>query len=209
MHKLPQQETFPAYVARLSAYGLRSVGHGMFSKVFQHPTLQNVVIKVVSNRDYNYLRFLKWAAKQPHNPYVPTIYATITCGPARKRFTIVFMEKLKSLGYGRANRLLDELFREKGVIDLLDPESPGQVRKLLRRTIRSSNDENLQEVCKYVLKHHGGNTDMHYGNFMLRGRQLVFTDPVMTHFEYAGSDFPDPLWVCKDKNESGRAAKRR
>ena len=192
-------EPFPAYVARLSkVHGLKALGAGMFSKVFQHPTLPSVVVKVVCSKDRNYLQYLHWASKRQDNPYVPRLYDIFTYGQGCNRYSIIFMEKLRAVPHSRLWPKLDKLFAQRDVLDWLDPDAPGTVRKLLRRTIRTTNDENLREVCKYVLEHHGSNTDMHHGNFMLRGSQVVFTDPVMSHFEYEGDDFPAPFWVSKE-----------
>lgn len=199
MHDLYVNETLPAYVARLAKqHSLKTLGAGMFAKVFQHPTLEDVVVKVVSNHDRNYLQYLRWALVRQHNPYVPQLYDFYTCGRGKKKFSIVFMEKLKAAPYCRLLPKLDRLFNERGAIDLLDPDRPGVVRQLLRRTIKRTEDDNLREVCKYVLEKHGRNTDMHHGNFMLRGPQVVFTDPVMSYIDYYDDDFPDPLWLSKE-----------
>jgi hypothetical protein len=195
--ELLTEEPLAAYVSRLAKeHGIKELGSGMFSKVFQHPKLGDVVVKVVSNKDRNFIRYLTWAIEHQDNPFVPKLLDIHSHGARRKdKFTIVFMEKLKRPSHANLSAKLDKLFGVDNVLDSLESARIATNQVVLRKALRNKElDPNLREVLKYLLDEHGEDLDMHDGNFMLRGGQVVFIDPVLSAFDY---DNPAPLWYDK------------
>jgi len=194
--ELLTEEPLAAYVSRLAKkHGIKELGSGMFSKVFQHPKLGDVVVKVVSNRDRNFLRYLTWAIEHQDNPYVPKLL-DLRVQPGRKqgKYTIVFMEKLRPITPSRLRPKLAKLFGREDAFKLLSSDRADVTYRLLRRAVEGGDlDPHLEELIKYLLDEHE-QFDMHEGNFMLRGNQLVFTDPVYSDFNY---DDPEPAWYDK------------
>lgn len=155
---------------------LRDLGEGCWGTVFEHPTDKNIVVKVFDREDNAYFAYLKWAVENQSNVYAPKIYSA----HESDSIGIVFMERLEPLGpkqfknFSETHFKLDTLRRSYvSSATLMDntllstvayKESP-DFRSLLRFLMDVARDG------RYVV-------DLHDGNAMMRGNQVVVTDPI-------------------------------
>ena len=120
-----------------------------------------------------YLSYIKQLSKlETHNPYTPEIYGVrIYEGKPDSGF-VVAMERLKPLdGSGRTKAWAFKDFMQEFRMD----------RGLASLGIRLDVPAQLSELSKVLLtakKNSRGSWDMHQGNFMMRKKQLVVTDPL-------------------------------
>jgi len=97
-------ETAYEYVKRLGKLGIQSLGKGMYGQVFQHPTMPNVVVKLLLETDPMYQKYVTFCQKHQSNPYVPKIIGVESAQKAfdtkdrwnleQANLYLVFMEKL-------------------------------------------------------------------------------------------------------------------
>lgn len=206
------EETASQYEARLvKTLGIRRLGAGLFSSVFQHPVYHNVVVKVVRRVDDAYLRYAEWCMTQgTRNPWLPWIISMVPVTldyeahpqygkpdpkakipkgrflPASK-FTggdtfIVFMQRMETA--------YKEDIRE--AIDYIASTLPDDIAEELylhdEKSFLGFDQEHWYEIAKHTTDGHlaafaqravaEGFDDIHDGNVMMRGNQLVFVDPV-------------------------------
>ena len=181
-----EAEQYNAYLDRLSRSGIKSLGSGRTGTVFQHPTLPNVAVKVYARqRRENSHKWYKWCESHQQNPFVPKIYHL------RKEdnlqfyekdstsFHIVFMEKLERVTFTTLLRFVQK--NELQAAMVLASENKGffigpqiEIDKVQDKNLRAV----LTTVRKLSLSQRFASGDMHRKNFMRRGKQLVFTDPV-------------------------------
>lgn len=129
------------------------IGEGMFSQVFEiTPT---IVLKVITREDEAYTDYIKIAkVKNALNPFYPKIIHIYK--------NLIFLEKLEC---------------SKNALDIVC-----EIEKyLISDTITYIQDTYFREVLTdiYYLayaKHYC--PDIHTGNVMFRGKQLVITDPL-------------------------------
>jgi hypothetical protein len=68
------EERYDDYVDRLTkTLGIKQLGFGKFSTVFQHPVYHNVAVKLVGANDPHYVTFIRRCAKLPDNPWLPKV----------------------------------------------------------------------------------------------------------------------------------------
>lgn len=170
--KLPErikpQGTLEAYSAKLYAEGYREIGRGLFSDAWAK---DNVVVKVARN-DMGYDRFLEYALAYQHNPYFPKIYHVARYEGVESwnnpygYATVVTMEKLRSVENTKKGRKTSDRVE-------LDAEGVSKVP--------FDNSPEYREAMKVLkeLKKEVRRIDLHDGNIMYRGKQLVITDPVV------------------------------
>jgi len=160
-------ETYKEYTDRLEQQlKIQKLGEGSFGKVYQHPTLPNVVVKVVNkdNANWDWWGFVK---EQPKNPWVPKLYGLhdLVLDNSTAGFA-VFMEKLEPM----------QAMGWEGVRDFFFPFDVYD-RNKWRLFAQRCKDKHLAAVahylgnCKWLL-------DVSRKNVMLRGHQPVFVDPV-------------------------------
>lgn len=122
------EETVKDYTERLvKTLGIKELGSGFYSSVFQHPIYRNVAVKLCRRRDPASISYLRKAAENPDNPWFPKVISIhkVTFHPegTSKRKAerdlygdlqnylthIVFMQKLKPVTrkqYSDAVRLM-------------------------------------------------------------------------------------------------------
>jgi hypothetical protein len=179
---------------------MKTVGSGAYAVVYQHPQHTTMVVKV-AEQGQDALAWLSFVANNQNNPYVPKIYDVKRFQSNRAKQTghwladsthyyVVFMEKLSSY-----DKLSDEakeivLFQhfgpivnkwtERHTVDNLfnviigDPRFIRGMKTQSRRSgVPSPALVQVMDVLdrmKYL--------DVHDQNVMMRGKQLVFVDPV-------------------------------
>ena len=145
------------------------LGRGFAGHVFQHPTMKDVAVKVVHGDDENYLKFARWAKKNSHNPFVPKIHGIENVvDDDGDKYVIIFMEKLQSMSLAAYKRFVE---------DDLGADAEELTGADIEIAARETEDGDLRQVLKFLLKFDDA-LDLHDDNFMLRGKQVVFTDPL-------------------------------
>lgn len=157
---------------------LQNIGSGAYAKVYSRNDL-NVVFKVGDAEDNSgYMSYLKALSQvKTKNPYFPKIYeASIVRGRnSYDSVLVVAMERLRELEYVSLQKLrpvidwfdnnawhIDRLFELSKLLGIKYPIHLSQALRVLQKAYKTS----------------GGSFDLHAGNFMLRGEQLVITDPI-------------------------------
>ncbi len=185
-------ETKAQYLNRLmTTLKILPLGSGSFSKVFQHPFYSNVAVKLVLAKSVRYLEYLDWCLSHQSNPYVPQLVGPpIKAKLDRGVMYVVFLEKLSPLD---DSTLLNRVFYFASLF--MTPSQIGEYSRIFDYrmqafdipigTTRQTGWEQLakQTKDKYVAEIAGklvvmGHLDLSGSNMMLRGKQLVFTDPV-------------------------------
>lgn len=169
------RESISEYNERLSDK-FKHLGNGAYADVYQHPN-KDVVVKVFDTKDdEGYSKYLKWALKHQDNPYVPKIhhvekFKNKDCG---EEITIVFMEKLQEARHRDFKDLMEKHMSKSdyygGSLD--DWEEWEEIAA-------TTKDKHMKALAKFFSKKHVNvDLDLHSENYMWRGKQLVFTDPL-------------------------------
>ena len=165
-------ETFKEYSKRLSSMGLKELGEGAFGKVFQHPADRDIAVKIVRRDDAN-RRWLKFCQSHQDNPFLPKLYGVNTLDVEDSKYAYaVFMEKLKPAPLYKFVSFSEDIadsLRKEG-----HPVSP---KSFWKDCANFSKDNNLKEVATFFAKALG-RLDISMHNVMLRGKQIVFVDPL-------------------------------
>ena len=174
-NKILSAETYREYVDNLVKNGSSVVGEGAFSLVFNHPEYNNLVIKVVK-KDARYLEFARFCHKHPRNPWLPRVMSIkeLPFDDSRQSY-IAVLEKLSKPKVSDVQRMIIELKHE---YDLKYTDVHHWFTREGWRQVGSQHlDPDFCNVASY-LKHHYKELDLSVSNFMARGQQLVFNDPV-------------------------------
>lgn len=160
------------YVHRLRTLDIYGLGRGFNSHVFQHPVIESCAVKVVDTKDKVYFDFLDWVKENQHNPYAPQIYDVMfvdVIGDTQS-YAIVFMEKLDRIGMKEYNSFLETMgFKNDGIQFLSELD-------VMSARDYAVDDMDLHALLTYLLTK-PFSLDLHQGNFMKRGDQVVFSDP--------------------------------
>ena len=187
------EESFEDYVTRLENMGIKTVGNGINSVVFQHPTLSHVVAKVFIDADKGYRDFLEFCIKNPNNKYVPRVFETDDFSDERRTkyftkelhattenypYSIAFLEKLAPV----TNGAMDEMVK---LCDSLSGKSIDRLSQLgfagWAAIAKNEKSGDLQSVAKFLIDQISKGYLLDLGNrknFCLRGNQFVFIDPL-------------------------------
>lgn len=173
------EETLEDYSNRLvKTLNIKRLGSGAYAHVFQHPTFSNIVVKVFTARDKAYKKYLAWCLKHQNNKYVPKIIeAVLVKSEAGDAYTIVFMQKMKKVSNNKFRAWLEIMFGKK-VADNYDQVNWEKLYGALHKAASKIKDSDFREVWDHVLSHGTNRLDLHPGNIMMRGSQVVFSDPV-------------------------------
>lgn len=157
----------------LESKGVKNLGSGCYGCVYQHPTLPNVVAKIYDYDDA-YDHYINWCTKNQKNPYVPKIYSIHKC----EKFTIVFLEKLEEVSLDLYEDWEEKTFPRHLKHLLHNPSKYKKENDLLSNPILKR-DKNLKIMIEFLIKVKNlYRIDLHDGNIMLRGEQIVITDPI-------------------------------
>lgn len=183
-----KQEAYSVAKEMIKAQGkYKAIGSGAYGTVYGSKD-SKVVYKVGDTSDnVGYLSYIKVLAKQKkHNPFLPKIYGVrFIRSKSGDEVFVVAMEKLEPLARGMGDVcdwFEDELQRE----DFHWNKSRDKVEDLLgvKRSLPKPLTEALEVLRKAYKESNGGRRwdsadwDLHGGNFMMRGRQIVVTDPL-------------------------------
>jgi hypothetical protein len=186
--ELLQEESLPDYLTRLvKKAGVKKLGGGAYSQVFQHPKYGNVVVKVYTAKDRDYARYVQFCLKHQSNPYVPRIADEVKYkSPEGEKYNIVFLEKMTAMKTARGVAAkLQKAFSKLEPEELSDIEyhceeqDMPELFEYLDALVKEGRaNSSFVELWKHIRSYGKDKFDMHPGNVMLRGQQLVITDPV-------------------------------
>lgn len=172
-------ETFKDYAHRLEKSGIKMLGEGAFGKVYQHPTYNNVAVKIVRKDPAN-AKWLRFCVAHKGNPYLPKLYGVqaLDIDDSKKAY-VVFMEKLKPCPVGAYWALYTHV---------IPGANPGNSHYALKLNINNpyvwamfakvAAEPNLKALALLFAKCRLGSLDLSQSNLMLRGEQIVFVDPL-------------------------------
>jgi hypothetical protein len=191
------------YIKRLKEMGLKHLGKGVWSDVFQHPTMKDVAVKV-SVWDPGFSAYTEFCRAHTSNPYLikildvheqpmgkgfnfEGIYGDDPGAGGRTSSIITFVEKLVPVTETALSNFVascEELagFKLTGktfnYYQAYDREDLNQ--KLWRELARQSKDKNLQQFAAWYVAQINGSRipDIHDDNVMMRHNQIVFSDPL-------------------------------
>jgi hypothetical protein len=198
VQELLAEESLRDYLIRLvDKEGITKLGGGAFSQVFQHPQFHNVVTKVYTAKDRKYATYATWCQANQSNPYVPQIIEQLPFTHGKQKYIILFMEKMTPLkneaqlfrAWVRALKLPKDGPHNEEILEhfsnYVEDSDSGELAKGVKLAFELGyGDANLVKIWNHILTYGVKNIDLHEGNMMLRGRQLVFTDPVAGHPDY-------------------------
>lgn len=169
-------ETYKEYVKRLLDLDYTKLGEGGFGTVFQHPCFDNVAVKVVK-QDRAYRKFASFCIENPHNPWLPRIASvkSIKLDDANLAY-VVFMEKLQPVTPAYVAQLKQAMQSKYGLRLWSDTQ---WFNRASWRAIATHKDTppDFAELAAYFATNLN-NIDLVPSNFMRRGNQLVFNDPM-------------------------------
>ena len=154
---------------KLIEHGFKSHGMGAYGIVFSQADYP-WVFKIFSN-DPGYLSFLRYAKRKQDNPYIPKIK-----GHWREIVPGTFVVRLEKLTPIKRKDYADFIER---VVFLTSHADIVQNRKEMQEVERMFPGivHTLDDIIQLPGRHE---FDLHSGNFMLRGGQLVIADPLVS-----------------------------
>lgn len=184
------EESKPDYYNRLEhELKIKRLGSGAFARVFQHPTHPEVVVKIFTDEDHAYQSYLKFCLSNQSNKYIPKILSVHkhVHEPEKKnlsidelvdnRYTTVFMEKLKPATKAQIKKAIKDLPIE---LSSYTPSFAELEEEDFEALSKQTTDKDLASFAKFILRVYKNDDhwpDLHNANVMMRGSQLVFTDP--------------------------------
>jgi hypothetical protein len=166
IHKSAEQGCKEDHSDILGGLGARYIGHGSFARVYTLPSKKQVVKVGAIRGNESYLKFVDELSKmKKNNPYFPKIakvefYGNLTFA--------VFMEKLAPWEDPVVGELAEDIENRVRFAWATSDAALYSAGALLRR-VREGH-------CAFEF-------DLHQYNIMLRGKQLVFIDP-LCNFSY-------------------------
>jgi len=176
-------ETVSEYKKRLKNIGIREIGAGYFSHVYAHPKQSDVVVKLVAKQDPRYIRYAKRCMKVD-NRWMPKVLGITNAtfitkrkkGPPTAKRQIVFLERL------RKAKIREIKAAVKSILQGVDVDHDYYVtfddfdRQTWRDIWKQSPCKETRQFAEIMYRYCP--EDIHNDNVMMRGDQLVFTDPV-------------------------------
>lgn len=196
-------EAYFDYIKRLLSLGYTKLGSASMASVFLSPVDPNVAVKVFKTQDAAYRQWLEVIASYPNNPYLPKI-TSIHYFKNSPGIGIAFMERLRPMPktnkeWWRLDLVLrshipeDSLLRPpKGIKDgkrrhilawSLSTQWPIVIQAAAIASKAGEVKPEFVQALKLIGRASRGKNnfvDIYHSNVMLRGPQLVFTDPVNT-----------------------------
>lgn len=152
------------------------IGHGLNSVVYDNG---NTVIKI-SKGDRSYQLWAQFAKLNPNNPYLPKIHKITLLDKATETYQYE-IEKLMPMVQRQLDWLRNHIASEYGLTVLGNHKYMGWFseedwKKLAHEA--TTKDPDLSRIATWFLDHYT-KLDLHQDNIMLRGKQVVFADPVL------------------------------
>lgn len=177
------RENLDSYMEK---YGLTRLGRGNYASVYGNDNYPYVI--KVYQRDSAFNRWLDFCLKNQDNPYVPKIKSKpkpIRTDSDRENLPVVYFLKLEKLEPLKGRSESYSLLR----IDFdIYRRSPEMYRRKAEQG-DSDYDKNLPDIFDYFEKNLRL-LDIHRGNVMLRGNQLVIVDPFYNWYRGGGFIIP-------------------
>lgn len=182
------EEKLAQYVRRLTKeLNIKRLGRGNYAHVFKHPTHPDVVVKVFT-ADSGYERYLRFVKKNQRNKYVPRIIDHVRIPDKDVEggwYNIVFMEKLTRASYDDLHQEMSRWARLAGLKHHDQFSTPEELDlEDFEKLAYQTEDRDLAAVAREFLTLDNDDDeyfDLHDGNVMMRGNQLVIIDPYATN----------------------------
>lgn len=168
----------------LRSQKLRRIGSGSYGEVYGRKGFKRVFKIGDIDENSAYLDFVFKVIKQrKQNPYLPRIH-NVTFFRHKPNIDNDYAEREICDYFLIEMERLDKLPRSYGRVvgwfeDIIDGESDYMTDPNILKTLGIKFPKDLLTVIDIIQKlccNHG--SDLHRGNFMMRGRQIVVTDPV-------------------------------
>jgi len=177
------------YKTVLTDQGFSPLGSGSFATVWAHPKL-DYVLKTFNANDSSYRAWLSVCFANQNNPSFPRIISRQLV-PVVPGVVAVRLEKLAELS-GPAERVVTEAgyFIDECTIDTEQPPQTFRGMQLRFSKLKTSYPAFFEYARAHrgvlvavwniieLINHGPGVNDLGEGNVMMRGNELVFTDPV-------------------------------
>lgn len=148
-------------------YNLTAVGSGMASLVFAVPN-RNYVVKVFNINDTGYRSWLSFCQEHQDNPYVPKVLS-----PSMRVTSQLAAVKLEPLAEIKNPKQAQTLINALQYLGYLDIENP-----MPAKLPAGVDEDALQEIADFLAET-DDILDLHVGNFMARGSQIILIDPLL------------------------------
>lgn len=185
-----QSSDIENFYHRLKNQGYKDqiLGRGIFGLVFHRPNTPDAVYKAFLRGDRGYMKYLKFALENQHNPHVPKIIGK-PLSFALENGTQVVLVKLERLdeldpndspNYNQFLKLTS-ILNSLSFLDnpFYDSDSKKKEKEFLqqRKQQYPTLYDIAQQIVKLSHKSRMQDVDLHSGNVMMRGNTLVVTDP--------------------------------
>ena len=187
-----EEETYSQYTRRLiRTLKIKQLGQGAIADVFQHPADKNVAVKIMHTPDPQYMNYIKFCQAHPDNKYLPKVIDVVKTHVDSKyfhgttdRLVVVFLQRVKPLSAtaisNAAKQIVNAYCRGKN-----EPKEPlGGARwefddisyRDWVKICNQKEDPDLAEFARLIVSKFN-RADLHNGNVMSNGHNVVFTDP--------------------------------
>lgn len=153
------------------------LGSGAYGRVYGSKEGKVVYKMGDASDNEGYLAFIKTLSKQKtHNPYLPQIYGVRFIKDSKgNEYFVVAMERLQPL----PSKHFDVADVMQDLITGSKDSSSAEAIVGIKRSVPKQLVQAVRVVRDaYKSKQRYVNWDLHSGNFMLRGQQVVITDPL-------------------------------
>lgn len=170
-------ETIDQYVKRLKNIGVKELGKGFFSKVFSHPHNSEVAVKLTCKTDRRYINYAKKCQQLHENLWLPKILSINSVKFSNGQRHLIFIERLRTAKAQEVKKAIHQILAGTNVTNVgkFKTFHDFSTSTWLAVAAQSPSDD-IRELAKIM--HRLRPDDLHNGNVMMRGEQLVFTDPV-------------------------------
>jgi hypothetical protein len=170
-------ELFEHFTEAAQKSGWILKGSGAFGAVFWKAG-KPYVYKVFFDPDTAYRTYIEWCLKNQHNPFVPKVGKII-----KVPGTDIFINKIELLTRADDNVSAVKKYIDYDYLENVDKDSPfwrrsGMYVSSLEKALVSlyKNNRDFRDLIDHLKE--DWNFDVHWGNYMLRGEQLVVIDPI-------------------------------
>ena len=169
----------------LTGHGFSQLGNGLYATVWEHPKFP-YVLKIFRSHDEAYKHWVKFCMDHNDNPHFPKFVST-KVWPITRNVSAVRMEKLTKFNNEDYPDFVKSIYNldisqiivndKWEVVDQLGYQKPPSwdeycaAHPLWIPALKMTDE---------FIKRYRYRKDMHKGNFMMRGNDIVITDPVTT-----------------------------
>ena len=166
---------FNKFKEYMDANGFSHKGMGAYGTVFEKPGYE-WLFKLYKN-DPAYDEFIRYSKKHADNPHLPKFYGAKI--KINDDTSCIRTEKLTKLPYDMYRQYMEYFTAVFAILaERVDPNDSTYDQLYREYEQFSRKHPNLFEVLKYIFTESAYYPDLHNGNIMMRGKTLVFSDPV-------------------------------